>query len=104
MAFTSFEYEIAVLKDFSEKMAQLEVAENTLRIDNGQRRIRKADEPMELLVQSIKTGVDCTGELPSADRQALWEEKLKNSPALTVLRSVADRINDELLADNTDKQ
>lgn len=101
---TSFDDEIAVLKDFSEKMEQLEVAENSLLIANGQRPIREADELMELLVQTIKTGVAREGEALSPERQALWENKLENSPALAVLSRIADRVNEELLANNTDKQ
>jgi serine/threonine protein kinase len=101
---SSFTEEIAVLKDFSAKMVQLENAEIALRDHNGQDANMANDDLMELLAQSIKTSIEREGADLTPDRQARWDDKLQNSPALAVLSRIADRVNDELFASTTDLQ
>jgi acetyl esterase/lipase len=101
---TPFEDDLAVLKDFSAKLRQLEIAENALRLHNGQSPIREADDQMALLTQTIKTCVEREGTALTPERRAHWENKFHNSPALTVLSRIADRVNEELLLNNTPAQ
>ena len=96
--------DLEAIQLFVQRFKNLEGAENRTHLQNGSPQLESLDDLADLMKAVVEDLVQEEGSELTLQLREKWQQKLQSSPALEVLRRIADRVNDELLQNNTPQQ